>query len=354
MKFLIPDGPSAVGSVVARLVDGTRPAYAGGEPMGRALFVKVWYPAACAGTQPERLWDELRHDPRTPRPLRLVLALSRTRTSTHAGAALDTEAVLRSLVVYNHGLISFASENTSLMEHLASRGHVAVAIRHVEQLAELDALNRGRAAAERRSDAEWERRLRAASRDEKPVLAAQYYARSPRTNRIVVERSLDTSFVLDHIAEVLRRVPGLDGDGLADRPIHLVGFSVGGAVAHETAGRDPRAASVTNLDGGLYGTQPALPVARPYLMLYSAANEGSNDALLPPHAERCAFAGSDHLSYHDASLWLPWRRYRRSGGGARDLLERRNRTVAAFLERAGAGAPSAFPAVTAPGVRRGA
>src|SRR5690606_21758922 len=74
MKFLIPDGPSAVGSVVARLVDGTRPAYAGGEPMGRALFVKVWYPAACAGTQPERLWDELRHDPRTPRPLRLVLA----------------------------------------------------------------------------------------------------------------------------------------------------------------------------------------------------------------------------------------------------------------------------------------
>src|SRR5690606_31139592 len=203
--------------------------------------------------------------------------LSRTRTSTYAGAALDGTAGLRSLVVYNHGMISFASENTSLMEHLASRGHLVIAIRHVEQLAELRGSNRGRTEDERRRDAEWEGRLRAASRDEKAALAAEYYARSSRTNRIVIERSLDTSFVLDHVAELLRHVPGLDGDPLADRPIHLVGFSVGGAVAHETAGRDPRAASVTNLDGGLYGTQPALPVARPYLMLYSAANEGSKD-----------------------------------------------------------------------------
>src|SRR5690606_38570684 len=150
-----------VGSVAARLVDGTRPAYAGARSAGRALFVKVWYPAVRADMRPELLWDELRRDPGTPRPIRLVLALSRTRTSTHPAAELDARAVLRSLVVYNHGMISFASENTSLMEHLASRGHVVVSIRHVEQLAELNELNRDRTADQRRRDAEWQRRLRA-------------------------------------------------------------------------------------------------------------------------------------------------------------------------------------------------
>src|SRR5690606_28909918 len=283
-------------------------------------------------------------DPRVPRPLRLALKLVRARTSTYAGAELDSAARIRSLVVYNHGLISFASENTSLMEHLASRGHVVLAIRHVEQLAELESLNRGRTADERRADAEWERRLRAAPRDEKPALAVPYYARARNTNRIVIERSLDTSFVLDRIADVLRRVPGLDGDRLAGRPIHLVGFSVGGAVAHETAARDARAASVANIDGGLYGTQPALPVARPYLMLYSEANDGINDALLPAHAERYALAGTDHLSYHDASLWLPRRRYSRSGRAAAVLLARRDGAVEAFLDRASAASEGRRPA----------
>lgn len=185
-------------------------------------------------------------------------------------------------------------------------------------------------------------------------MATAYYARSRRTNRIVVERARDTSFVLDHVAEILRQVPGLDGERLANRPIHLVGFSLGGAVAHETAARDARIASVANLDGGLYGTQPALPVARPYLMLYSTANDGMNDALLPPHAVRCAFPGSDHLGYHDASLWLPWRRFGRSGRAARELLARRNRTVASFLEQAGAADPASSADAEALGARRGA
>ena len=238
-----------------------------------------------------------------------------------------------SFVVYNHGLISFASENTSLMEYLASRGHVAIALRHVEQLAELQFLNRGRAGAERRVDAELAQRLQRATGSERARLAVEYYARSSNTNRIVIERARDTSFALDRIADILRQVPGFSGVAPEAREVHLVGFSVGGAVSTEVAARDSRAKSIANLDGGMYGTQPSPPIRQPYLMMYSSANEGGNDALLPEHAVRYAPPGTAHLNYHDVSVLFPWLRYVRATGkvNAREFLASRNRIVEAFI-----------------------
>ena len=197
MAFLEPAGPHGVGSVVCRLADASRPAHLGSDSMGRELIVKVWYPSIGASTDAELVWEELRGDARTPWAIRLLLKLSRARTSTHVGAAFDTRASIGSIVVYNHGLISFASENASLLEHLASRGHVAVAVRHVEQLAELQWLTRGRT-------------------------------------------------VLDRVAEILRHVPGVGDVSPAPLEAHLVGFSLGGAVSNEVAARDSRAKSVAN------------------------------------------------------------------------------------------------------------
>jgi Platelet-activating factor acetylhydrolase, isoform II len=45
-------------------------------------------------------------------------------------------------VIYNHALISFASENRSLAEGLASDGFIVLGVEHVEQLAEWQLLNR--------------------------------------------------------------------------------------------------------------------------------------------------------------------------------------------------------------------
>jgi dienelactone hydrolase len=307
--------------------------------MGRELIVKVWYPSIGASTDAELVWEELRGDARTPWAIRLLLKLSRARTSTHVGAAFDTRASIGSIVVYNHGLISFASENASLLEHLSSRGHVALALRHVEQLAELRWLTRGRTRAERKADAESARRLQAAPRPEKARLAVEYFARSTNTNRIVIERARDTAFVLDRFAEILRHVPGVGGMSPEPREAHLVGFSVGGAVSNEVAARDSRAKSVVNLDGGMYGTQPSPPIRQPYLMMYSSANDGGNDALLPDHAVRHAPAGTLHLNYHDVSALLPLLRYAGATGtvNAREFLGLRNRIVEAFI----AGSPHA-------------
>ena len=300
------------------------------------MYAKIWHPGVPSGRAPELLWDELRADTNVPRAFRYVLKAIRTRASSFAGASLDASARLTSVVVYNHGLISFASENTSLMEHLASRGHVVLALRHVEQMAELQALNRRASEAKRKADAEAARRLRISPPEERARLAVEYYRQAANTNLIVGERARDTSFVLDRLADALRSVPGWDGAGRDFDAVHVVGFSLGGAVATETAALDGRVKSVTNLDGGLYGTQPGVPIRQPYLMMYSAMNDGINDLLLPEHTVRRTPANTMHLNYHDVSALFPFLRYTGAIGKANpsEVVALRNSTVEAFIRAA--------------------
>ena len=169
-----------------------------------------------------------------------------------------------SVVAYNHGSVSFAAENTSLMQELASHGYTVVAIQHAEQLAEFKALGRADSPEKKKADAELAQRLKEAPSAERPTLAVEYFQASTNTNRVVVERAADTSFVLSHIANVVAKIPSLRTNAIDTSSAHLVGFSLGGAVATETAKRDARALSVVNLDGGMYGTLDTKAPSQPY------------------------------------------------------------------------------------------
>jgi dienelactone hydrolase len=169
-------------------------------------------------------------------------------------------------------------------------------------------------------------------------VARDYYAASENTGRIVAERSADTSFVLSNASAVLAAIPGAAGKSQADASAHLVGFSVGGAVATVTAERDSRVRTVVNLDGGLYGSRDARAILAPYLMMYSAANAGLNDELLPAHAERVTPNGTKHLNYHELAALLPLLRYTGVTGTTNPatFVAQRNRAVRAFLARTAA------------------
>jgi len=241
MAFLTPSGPYRVGSTMHELVDADRPSHLTSDAAGRRLLIKAWYPAhPTAATEKELLWEQLREDAKTPLPMRLALGCLRTRTSTHRRAHFRADVPESSVVIYNHGLISFASENTSLMEELASHGQTAISIQHVEQLPELRALSETQSAEKKNADAKILQRLRSAAPSERAALALDYYRGSTNTNRVVIERSIDTSFVLDRMEDVLAQIPGLPARAIRKSSAHLIGFSVGGAVSTETAKRDSR------------------------------------------------------------------------------------------------------------------
>jgi dienelactone hydrolase len=336
MAFLRPSGPYHVGSIMHELVDADRPSNLKNDTAGRRLLIKAWYPAdPTTATGMELLWEQLREDPQTPLPVRLVLGCVRKRTSTYRKAHFNADVPASSVVVYNHGLISFASENTSLMEELASHGQIVISIQHAEQLLELRALSGAQSAEKKKVDASLMQKLRSAPQSERAKLGLEYCRASTNTNRIVVERSIDTSFVLDRIEDVLAQIPGLRAQSIEKSAGHLVGFSVGGAVSWETAKRDSRARSVINLDGGMHGTLDATELRVPYLMMYSSANDGSNDELLPSSVTRLVRPDTTHLNYHDIAALLPVLRYVRLTGrtNAKSFLAYRNQIVREFLSR---------------------
>ena len=334
MSFLDPSGPFGVGSVTTELADRARPAHLLSDAAGRRLLLKLWYPAERGtGTENERIWQELRSDARAPGPIRLVLKCLRARTASRPNARFVARAPLSRAVVYNHGLVSFAAENTSLMQELASHGCTVVAIQHAEQLAEFQALGRAEPAEKKKADAELARRVKNAGKDERRKLAAAYYEASTSTARLVAERAVDTAFVLDRLDAVLATIPGARAHAIDASSAHLIGFSVGGAVSTAAARRDDRARSVVSLDGGMQGALDAKRMRQAYLMMYSSANDGMNDELLPQSAQRLAPADTAHLNYHDIAGLLPVLRLFGVTGRTppRPFLEQRNHVVRDFV-----------------------
>lgn len=337
MAIPAPSGPCGVGSVTCQLTDASRPLHLASRAAGRSLFIKLWYPTnPNEGSERELLWDQLRTDVRAPVPMRLLLKCIRKRTATQPLAPMKQDAWTSSVVIYNHGFISFASENTALMEHLASQGYIAIAVQHLEQLPELQALNRSQSPPARAEHQRLTKHLVKASPQEKARLAPEYFESATNTNRIVVERAVDTIFVLDHLNEVLSRIPAFERSSRAVATVHLVGFSAGGAVSSETAKRGQRARSVVNLDGGLYGSQDHTEIHVPYLMMYSSASEGINDELLPQQAQRITPRSTRHLNYHDIAGLMPFLRYFGAIGttDAEAFLAYRNKVVCEFIAAA--------------------
>ena len=331
-----------MGSVTHRLMDTGRPVHILSDRPGRELFLKLWYPANAnmekTADDRERIWEQLRGRPDLPLPLRWMLsALKRVRTNTRSSAPYARDVHAPRLMIYSHGLISFASENTSLAEALASHGFVVLGVEHVEQLAEWRLLNRQQPADKRKHDAATVARLKKATPEERAQRALDYYKSADNTNRIVAARTEDVTFALRHIDGIVERIPGFGETKPDIDHIAMVGFSLGGAVATEFAANDGRAAAIVNLDGGFFGSRQGELIAAPYLMMYNSESEGINDALLPKQTRLITGPLTKHLNYHDIAMMMPFLRYAGILGKARakDFIEFRNHEVCDFLLQCG-------------------
>jgi hypothetical protein len=328
-----PDGPFKAGVAEIELTRPGRSAEA-----ARRLSIKAWYPAAPARPRlsGEPLWSDALSLQDLPAPVRALLGyLKGVNCHSLPGASLAPGAP-HPLLVYNHSLLSFASENTLLMEELASRGYVVLSIRHQGQAAEYKAVQAGLSEDERARDKTLVSKLkRAASRQERAELSLQLYRNSTGLSGIVRRRAEDTVHVVDRVDQLLANLPGGSGAPIVSKASYgALGLSLGGAVATRLCQIDPRCRAAANLDGGLYGADDG-PGQRPYLMIYSEANAGSNDASKRAGLWReQVLERARHLDLHDAAIILPalkWLGMLGPGSGeARSLRVRK--MVAAFFD----------------------
>ena len=90
----------------------------------------------------------------------LLKPAMRVLTNSHAEAAYEATAGAPRVLIYCHGLISFASENTMLMEHLASHGFVVISSNICTSLPSLRALQASQSKAMKEEQSRIEREIR--------------------------------------------------------------------------------------------------------------------------------------------------------------------------------------------------
>lgn len=133
-----PSGQYAVGVRNFELADRSRlGVWRAKEDEPRRLLIRVWYPAqSVAGLKRRRYFDpiETTHTARSMGELfrfpPFLTYMRHVRTNSYEGAPLLTGAANLPTVIYSHGYTSFLSQNTALMEDLASHGYVVYSIQH--------------------------------------------------------------------------------------------------------------------------------------------------------------------------------------------------------------------------------
>lgn len=133
-----PSGRYIVGVRTFELDDATRAGVLlAGRDKPRRLLVRVWYPAERASGSHRRAYFTPREAETTARSLGEPLGapffftyLRNARTHSFEDAPLLAGAARLPVVIYSHGYASFLSQNTALMEDLASHGYVVYSLQH--------------------------------------------------------------------------------------------------------------------------------------------------------------------------------------------------------------------------------
>lgn len=298
-----PAGPYAVGYTDLYVTDPERQEWAtAADGDVREVVASVWYPAdsaATRGARAEPLGEEIADAVSGSMSAAipsiesvagvLSMPLDHLRLiDTHSvrdAAPAPTGGSRFPVILYSPGLGSTRFENVSLMEDLASRGYVVVAVDHP--------YTSGAVMLSDGTEVTVEQEL------------LQYDGGDDvetRFNAWVGTRAEDLSVVLDRLAE-LQGDPGSVLHDVVDlETVGAVGFSVGGDTVAQALAEDPRLDAGISLDGPYLGASPSTGVPVPYLNLLADDQLGVLEEDL--QAERATGTTADALNRYRSTMSL--------------------------------------------------
>ena len=373
----------------------------------REIPVRVWYPAEVEpGSRGGRYMNDLEArafaetlGSMAPGGGLLYSHARLARTHSHRDAQLADSSSPFPVLAFSHGYTSYSSQNTPLMEELASHGYIVFSLSHTydssavfpdgrvtgfgehvtrwseqllqdpeaqrELLAEMQIFVQSASEAERR--ASLDKQIEQAIEDERNGLGVGLSWDVWVEDR---RRFFDVLEELHSGARESRFAGKLDLDRIG-----LLGMSFGGATAAEVCHLEPRCRAAINIDGGhMYGTDSSLldgDVRTPLLMIHSAdivthpmpssGNPGDYQAYSDFHYEAAAtrgtrddvqrirIDGTSHLHLSDMSLMVRFIPGLSSATSGRRIAEVLNRYCLAFFERHLRGVPTSLLDGPSPG-----
>ncbi|MFD4570781.1 alpha/beta hydrolase family protein [Streptomyces sp. NPDC058417] len=305
-----PTGSHPIGTVDLHLVDRSRPDPLVPSKPYRELMISLWYPAVRRGRHAVAPWMSPRAAADWDRNSAPTLGVAPGTVDwagipTHARSAAPVarDAGQLPIVLFAPGDGGTRGLGTTLVEDLASRGHLVLTVDHTYEADQVE-FPGGRV----------ERALPLPDELTPQVIADLLVAHQRA-------RVADMTYVLGLLGRLDRgHSPDADGTPLPDglrgaldlSAIGLLGQSLGGSVAAQLAHDDERVGAAVDLDGGLFGTVARTGLAKPFLLLDREEHHRDNEptwttfwAASTGWRREVRFADAQHGSFSDLQAILP-------------------------------------------------
>ncbi|MER7760697.1 hydrolase [Streptomyces sp. NPDC097619] len=310
LRLPAPTGPWPVGTVPLHLVDTGRPDPLRPAKPYREIMAGLWYPAEPAPRNPTAPWlppaaaaDWDAHSAPSLGVPTGAADWQGIRTHARTGAPVARRAGRLPVVLFSSGDGGSRALGTTLVEDLASHGHLVVALDSTYETEQVE-FPGGRI----------ERALPLPDDLTPEVIAALLTTHSRA-------RLADARFVLRTLDRLTRGERPDTGtgplpDGLAEAAdagrVGVLGQSLGGSVAAQLAHDEPRVSAAADLDGALLDPVAHSGLTKPFLLMTSGTKTLHNEpswascwaaSTGPRHALR--LRNSAHGSYTDLQTLLP-------------------------------------------------
>jgi dienelactone hydrolase len=320
-RFPTPSGPYAVGTRILYMVDRSRdPMGTNVQPGKRELMVQIWYPARPAGN---KLAEYRRYSETT-----LISSYQAVlKTNSYWNAAVDNKGAPYPLLIFNHAWTGQRTQDTFLMQELASHGFVVASIDHTYYSGKV-AFPDGRVIDSKGAPDLGD--LKNTTVDEEFALGTKYTEIEAR----------DDIFVLDQL-----QLMDLDKASFLHGTIDLTrvgtfGHSLGGSAAAEACYLDPRIKAALNMDGWMFGQVLTHGLSKPLMLIYEKGTEvqpspaelaktpkfvrrywktdAEDDAAIEAGLQRFGgyrlyIDGTSHWNFSDRALYSPLRAWTEAG-----------------------------------------
>ena len=294
-----PGGLYAVGTTSFRMIDYDRKEiFTEDSKDFRNLLVTAWYPADIKKRMPvSSYWDEggvtgKTYSINAGMGTFWYSHLSLVKTNSYTGAALSSDRKSYPVIIYSPSFYGLNTENTILIEELASQGYIVFSIAHTFETivsvfpdGESVSGNLEYISEQFDSNADLEEQLytdyaNTSETDEKIEIVKQILVIDEMSTQLLKTRTEDAIFVLNQI-EQLNFNEGIFKSKLDLNQIGIFGWSFGGAVAEDACIADNRFKAGINIDGWPYGelfnTDEA--INQPFMIIRSDTEDEMEDII---------------------------------------------------------------------------
>lgn len=314
------------------------------ENSTRNQYVQVWYPVNkntdVRQLKVRTLWQQIyetgsEHDSRLQFFTKFLAGID---THSYEDAPLAISPEKFPVLSYQHSLVSFTSENTLLMETLASNGYIIIANSYKKHFEE----SKDSSIDFKKPMSEDELLSILKKTKKRKVVSdimSDYALSSEKINFIVKNRVKDASYILDNIVPILNKKPNLAAikNQINLDKIGVMGYSLGGAIAIEMSKGYEGCSVGINLDGIHYGHRQNENLNIPFLSFNKEITAGANDALMKSSTSYfldITIRKTEHTNFHEMSYFFPIVKWFGMSGkmDTTKVITYRNTTIFHFLD----------------------